>query len=286
MTLHNQGPDAYCPNIYGDNIVITRTIHAESSASPYKIQAGSKKGPTISSAKAELARICDHFNIAVENPINILSQDNARQFIQVTSPREKYSLFLKGTLLQQLTEDYDRLNACILEVDKSMQSQFSSLKQLKIDFSKAQNQWKEVQASLTKETEVEDLKKRLAWAHVLETEQKLEKAAEQVAEEEATKEAAEREIAKLDHVLEETEEQIVELEIAVNAEADEDQRVQDEMNQIDAKVKENKRILMDIQVNFLLYRFIQKGLNHLWLPGRAATTTAGYSKSAKDCRRV
>jgi hypothetical protein len=73
VTIHikNQGDEAYKPHEYGSTIVITRIWSKDSSAS-WKIR--SKDGKTISTKKDELAAICDHMNIQVDNPMNVLTQ--------------------------------------------------------------------------------------------------------------------------------------------------------------------------------------------------------------------
>lgn len=71
ISIKNEGEDAYKHDTYGDSIIITRRF-SKDGASSYKIQ--SKTGKTISNKKEELAAICDHMNIQVENPMNILTQ--------------------------------------------------------------------------------------------------------------------------------------------------------------------------------------------------------------------
>lgn len=71
ITIKNEGEDAYKPSVYGKSIVITRKFTKEGNSS-YKIK--SKDGKTISTKKEELSAICDHMNIQVDNPLNILSQ--------------------------------------------------------------------------------------------------------------------------------------------------------------------------------------------------------------------
>ena len=75
VTIKNQGEDAYRHGLYGDSIVITRRFTREGGSS-YKIK--SKSGKIISNKREELAAICDHMNIQVDNPMNILTQDSAR----------------------------------------------------------------------------------------------------------------------------------------------------------------------------------------------------------------
>jgi chromosome segregation ATPase len=69
--LKNQGEEAYKHDLYGDSIVITRRFTREGSSS-YKIK--SKDGKLVSTKREELSAICDHMNIQVDNPMNVLTQ--------------------------------------------------------------------------------------------------------------------------------------------------------------------------------------------------------------------
>jgi len=73
VTIHikNEGEEAYKPKEFGKSIVITRRFTRDG-ASSWKIK--SKDGKVISTKKEELAAICDHMNIQVDNPMNILTQ--------------------------------------------------------------------------------------------------------------------------------------------------------------------------------------------------------------------
>jgi len=108
ISLKNQGEEAYKPKEYGKSIVITRRFTKEGSSS-WKIK--SKDGKIISTKKDELSAICDHMNIQVDNPMNVLTQgefsscqrahtdvmgvDAARQFLSASHPNDKYKVRLQ-----------------------------------------------------------------------------------------------------------------------------------------------------------------------------------------------
>jgi chromosome segregation ATPase len=73
IQLKNQGEEAYKYDLYGDSIVITRRFTKEG-ASSYKIK--SRDGKIVSTKREELSAICDHMNIQVDNPMNVLTQGN------------------------------------------------------------------------------------------------------------------------------------------------------------------------------------------------------------------
>ena len=72
LALRNKGQEAFKPDVYGKMIYITRTITRPAGSSTYRI--GNHARKTIldkSAARDELSAICDHFNIQVENPVNV-----------------------------------------------------------------------------------------------------------------------------------------------------------------------------------------------------------------------
>lgn len=89
IVLRNRGSDAYRHDVYKDKIIIERIIKTDGSGS-WKIK--NQDGKVISMRREELNAICDHANIQVENPMNILTQDSARQFLSSSSPSEMYQV--------------------------------------------------------------------------------------------------------------------------------------------------------------------------------------------------
>ena len=101
--MKNCGPDAYLPKVYGTSITIERKISGEGHGS-YTLK--DSDGRMVSRASSELANVLDTFNVQVENPLMILNQDVAREFLTSKDPSEMYKFFMKGTLLEQISCDY------------------------------------------------------------------------------------------------------------------------------------------------------------------------------------
>jgi chromosome segregation ATPase len=89
LTLKNRGSEAFKPELYGKSITIERRINADGGGG-WKIK--SDTGRVVSTKRDELNAICDHSNIQVDNPMNVLSQDNARQFLSASHAAEKYQV--------------------------------------------------------------------------------------------------------------------------------------------------------------------------------------------------
>jgi chromosome segregation ATPase len=90
LKLRNRGEDAFRHEIYGDLIVIERRISRDGN-NGYKLKTQDEK--IVSTKREELNAILDHMAIQVDNPLNVLSQDTARQFLHSSSPEDKYKVY-------------------------------------------------------------------------------------------------------------------------------------------------------------------------------------------------
>ncbi|GJJ74285.1 structural maintenance of chromosomes protein 6 [Entomortierella parvispora] len=167
LQLRNRGPDAFKPELYGESIIIERRISRDGS-SGYKIK--SAKGKTISTKREELAAMCDHMNIQVDNPMNVLSQDTAKQFLQASTGEDKYKFFSRGTQLTQLSIDYETIRECIYTMQRTLENKKDSLTELFDDAKAAQARFKDMQAAATLELKVQDMKNQVAWGQIEELE--------------------------------------------------------------------------------------------------------------------
>lgn len=111
VTLANKGEEAFKPDVYGDEITIERTLN-KSGGGGYKIK--NSDGKTVDAKKTTLdairewtARITlsndvvvissmnltvDRFNLQVDNPMTVLTQDQSRQFLAKASAKDKYNV--------------------------------------------------------------------------------------------------------------------------------------------------------------------------------------------------
>ncbi|KAJ3552318.1 hypothetical protein NM688_g4209 [Phlebia brevispora] len=163
VTIKNQGEDAYKRKEYGDSIVITRRFTKDGGSS-YRIK--SKSGRTISTKREELSAICDHMNIQVDNPMNILTQDAARQFLSASSSAEKYKFFLRGTQLSQLSDEYSTCLENISQTQRILKSKTEVLPDLVQAYKDAVSRYAEASKAREMVHRIEELRGELAWAHV------------------------------------------------------------------------------------------------------------------------
>jgi chromosome segregation ATPase len=97
------GKRGYNADHYGKSIIIERTINA-SGASSYKLK--SAAGKLVADRKEQLDSMIRYFNIQVDNPICVLNQEVSRNFLNTKNSRDKYTFFMKATLLEDVKSDY------------------------------------------------------------------------------------------------------------------------------------------------------------------------------------
>ena len=103
VTLRNRGPNAYRHDAYGNSIVIERTLR-RGGGSSYKLK-NAETGKVVSTFKKELNTIIERFGLWVNNPCCVLDQENSKLFLKGNNG-DKYRLFLKATLLEQIMAHY------------------------------------------------------------------------------------------------------------------------------------------------------------------------------------
>ncbi|PWA00132.1 hypothetical protein BB558_003826 [Smittium angustum] len=169
LWLYNEGQDAYKSEEYGDIIQIERILYSDNKGPSYKLK-NSNTNQVISTKKSELVAITDHMAIQVENPINILSQDASREFLASTKADQLYQWFLKGTQLQQLSEDLEAVREAVIVVESSIvkkQELMSSLKAKKVEWEQKYQMITEAQKLVQK---MQNMEEKLAWTFVAEAE--------------------------------------------------------------------------------------------------------------------
>ncbi|KAM8774202.1 structural maintenance of chromosomes protein 6 [Rhynchonycteris naso] len=170
ITLRNRGDDAYKANVYGDSIVVQQHITMDGSRS-YKLK--SERGAVVSNKKEELIAILDHFNIQVDNPVSVLTQEMSKQFLQSRNEGDKYKFFMKATQLEQMKEDY----SYIMETKERTKEQINQgeerLIELKRNCLEKEERFQNIAGLSTMKTDLEYLKHEMAWAVVNEIEKQL-----------------------------------------------------------------------------------------------------------------
>ncbi|GAB5592606.1 Structural maintenance of chromosomes protein 6 [Umbelopsis nana] len=165
VKITNKGPDAYKPDVYGEHIIIERRI-SKDGASGYKIKSSST-GKTISTKREELAAICDHMSIQVDNPLTILSQDSARQFLNSSTPEDKYKFFMKGSQLTQLSSDYEQIREYVDETQLVISRNKSALDDLHKKAKVAELRYREMLEAQELDDQIDELNNEIVWLQII-----------------------------------------------------------------------------------------------------------------------
>eukprot|EP00198_Chlamydomonas_reinhardtii_P007560 XP_001696897.1 structural maintenance of chromosomes protein 6A [Chlamydomonas reinhardtii] len=173
VTLWNVGEDAFLPDLFGERITIERSIKA-AGGTDVKLLDERGKRVTVGKPRDTLFAMLEHFCIDVTNPLTIITQDKARQFLSSDtgrdSGRDKYDIFMEGTLLQRQLDENNLAGVKLQESSHRLAESAAYIKE-------SEDAQASLQAKLKRLTEADRmlehrdlLEKAVVWAHVREHE--------------------------------------------------------------------------------------------------------------------
>lgn len=172
ITLRNKGPDAYNPKAYGEAITVERRITSDGSGS-YKIKSADDK--VISTKRDELVTILEQFNIQINNPVSILTQDTARSFLNTSDPKDKYTFFLKATQLENLSTNYQKTMEEKMLHEGIIKKKKQALTDLHQEVKIHKEKYKDMQQLEDMKEKIKSLQKEWAWSTVQEKKDEVDK---------------------------------------------------------------------------------------------------------------
>ncbi|GAB1317271.1 Structural maintenance of chromosomes protein 6 [Madurella fahalii] len=198
VKLKNKGQDAYKPDIYGESIIVERHF-TKSGSSGFKVKTA--LGQTHSTKKQEVDEIVEYYALQVDNPLNVLSQDNARQFLNASTKTQKYKFFIEGVQLQQLDNDYRLISESLEQMVAKIPDQEERVQHAREAFEKAKRMREELDGNRQSRIKLRTLRNQLAWAQVVEAEQELRNRQQDLAEIEIKAADVEREMQEKNQAL-------------------------------------------------------------------------------------
>ncbi len=124
----------------------------------------------MSTKKADLEDISDFFALQLDNPMNVLTQDMARQFLNNSSPADKYKFFIKGTQLEQLDNDYRLMEESLDLIEPRLDAQQEGVQELKRRYRDMQRKAELADRQQTLRDKIREYGRQMAWAQVVEQE--------------------------------------------------------------------------------------------------------------------
>uniref|UniRef100_A0AAR2LZK9 Structural maintenance of chromosomes protein 6 n=1 Tax=Pygocentrus nattereri TaxID=42514 RepID=A0AAR2LZK9_PYGNA len=162
ITLRNRGQDAYKPDVFGQSITIDLRISSEGLRT-YKLK--SKTGLLVSSKKEELVAILDHFNIQVDNPVSVLTQEMSKHFLHSKGEGDKYKFFMKATQLEQMKEDYSYIMKTKTVTQNTLEKH-ETLQEIRNKYKEKEDRYKNLASLDEMQEKLNHLKHQMAWALV------------------------------------------------------------------------------------------------------------------------
>ncbi|XP_065093182.1 structural maintenance of chromosomes protein 6 [Ochlerotatus camptorhynchus] len=158
--LENDSFDAFERDVYGDKIIVVRTINA-SGATSYKMK--SETGSVITTSRSELLKMILYLNIQVDNPVCVLNQDLARSFLKDSDEKKQYNLFLKATQIDAITS---KLNGCTPQLENAkhnLDCNEKSLQYIEREIVDMQQKYNSLQSVEKLKDHVKESRLKLGW---------------------------------------------------------------------------------------------------------------------------
>ncbi|KAH6681225.1 hypothetical protein F5X68DRAFT_234336 [Plectosphaerella plurivora] len=212
VTIKNTGIDAYQSDVYGSSIKVERHF-TRSGASGFKLK--SEQGRIISMKKADIDEITEYWGLQVDNPLNVLSQDNARQFLNAATPAQKYKFFFKGVQLEQLDHDYRYVSETLDSHEAKLPEVRDRMHRAEADFKKAEQDKQLAEQHQGMRERLGRLRGKLVWCQVVNEERELASRQAELARADAAQAEAEQELAQITAQLEKDDETCREVEATV-----------------------------------------------------------------------
>ena len=103
VKLWNTGVDAYQPHLYGECIEVERKLYEDGKADTHLLNV---MGKTVGTGNRALRAMLDHMGIDAGNPVTVLTQDRAREFLSgAQTGRKMYDFFLDATRIKEVQHE-------------------------------------------------------------------------------------------------------------------------------------------------------------------------------------
>lgn len=168
VKIKNRGDAAYKPELYGCSIIVERNF-SRNGTSGFKLKNADDK--VISTKKNDLDDILDFFGFQLDNPINVLTQDMARQFLANSTPADKYKFFIRGTQLETLDNDYNLMEEHCDNMIQKLLHREEDIKILKSKMEQAGEKVKRSERMRGLRDKIDNYRRQHAWAQVEEQEE-------------------------------------------------------------------------------------------------------------------
>jgi structural maintenance of chromosomes protein 6 len=178
VKLKNQGPSAYKSDQYGASIIVERHFSRSGTNNGFKLKNSS--GGIVSTKRADLDELLDAWSLQLDNPMNVLTQDQARQFLNRSDPSHKYRFFMNGTQLAALDHAYRSLDDVLESIDNILDGTKDALQEKRQEFEETQKRVEIAEKQKGLQGKISEVVAQCAWAQVEDQEGELVKRDEDI----------------------------------------------------------------------------------------------------------
>ncbi|KAL6639820.1 hypothetical protein ACP70R_022642 [Stipagrostis hirtigluma subsp. patula] len=257
VDIKNQGEDAFKPELYGNLIILERRINESSSSTVLKDQHGRK----VAHRKDDLIEIIEHFNIDVENPCVIMSQDKSREFLHSGNDKDKFKFFFKATLLQHVNDLLGEIRVRLNSADALVEELEKTIRPALKELDEIREKIKNMEHIEEITHEIENLKKKLAWAWVYDVDKQI---VEQTAKLEKLKEripACQERIDRNAAIIEELKKEYIKKKENVRSFVEKAQEARRMKEQLEHEVNEALKLKIELEKEYTRGTQVLKKMN-------------------------
>ncbi|KAF3849881.1 hypothetical protein F7725_019600 [Dissostichus mawsoni] len=232
ITLRNEGRDAFKSELYGPAITVDLRI--------------TREGSNCLNQKEELVSILDNFNIQVNNPVSVLTQEMSKYFLHSKGEGDKYKFFMKSTQLDQMKEDFVHIKTTKHITEEKLSNMY--LKDLKQKYLEKEDRFKNLSSLDEMETKLEDLQKQMAWVLVQDMENELKPLKEQLQSDRHSTEKYDEKVEEWKNKVEEAEGKYRQIEERLEGITQQVQELQPESAQLKSEARGKNAALNSSEV--------------------------------------
>lgn len=223
-----------------------RRITESTSSTVLKDQHGRK----VAHRKDDLNEIIEHFNIEVENPCVIMSQDKSREFLHSGNDKDKFKFFFRATLLQQVNDLLVTIRSNLNTADSFIEELETSIRPALKELDEIQEKIKNMEQMEEIAHEIENLKKKLAWAWVYDVDQKIGEQADKVEKLKERIPACKERIDRNTDIIEELSHEFAVKKENVRSFLEKTQEVRRMKEKMDNDIREAMKLKMDLEKEY------------------------------------
>ncbi|KAL7951181.1 P-loop containing nucleoside triphosphate hydrolase protein [Trichoderma barbatum] len=244
VKIKNAGSDAYQPDIYGSSITVERHF-SKSGTSGFRIK--TEQGKVVSTKKQEVDEISEWYALQIGNPLTVLSQDNARQFLNAATPAQKYKYFVSGVQLEQLDNDYKMSQDTLDKTLILREDLDEKIAHVKKEMDDAQRLAEIAQKNQGLREKARHYRNQLVWSQVVERERELEQRNDDLIRRDEELITWEADCEKMTNTLAEADEKLARVQEAREALGNEETTFEEKMLEAEAAWNDAKRKQTELQ---------------------------------------